>query len=594
MDNLHVVRFAYFPRRWETLAGQDGGILNRLRANRLNYLLVPFFLLGQTWALVRLLRSERWDLIHAHWLIPQGLVALLARMLCRSRVPLICTSHGGDLFALRSAPLQALKRAVMQACAAVTVVSEAMRAQVLSMGIAPEKVSVIPMGVDLQQRFTLDPNGPPRLMHELLFVGRLVEKKGVDLLLRALPPILETHPETRLVIAGGGPLEPDLRCLAEGLGLLDRVEFRGMLKQEELPTLYRHATLFVAPFRIARSGDQEGLGLVLVEASGCGCPVICGNVSAVQDVIEDDYTGVLVNPDETAELADAIVKLLSDPQRQERLARQARTRCLESFDWDSISARYCVLLQETLKASSAPLTRMSHASYNIEHRQRKADKIIGILEVHRPLLGLRILEVGTGSGVIASRLAQAVGPDGTVIATDIADQRIVHKGYSFIPVTDTCLPFPDASFDIVVSNHVLEHVGPLPEQLHHLREIHRVLRSNGIGYMAVPNRWAIVEPHYRLAFLSWLPRPLAHVLLAIRRKAQRYDCYPPGPLKLKRWLRLSGLNGRSVSSQAIRLMADLEGEQRVYRLLSKLPARVLDRLYWLMPTLIVIIDKKRA
>lgn len=369
MADLRVVRFPYFLRRWETLAGQDGGILNRLRANPLNYLLVPFFLLGQTWALMRLLRAEHWDLIHAHWLIPQGVVVLLARTLCRCRVPMVCTSHGGDLFALQSAPLQALKRAVMQASAGVTVVSEAMRAQVLSMGIAGEKISVIPMGVDLRQRFTPDPDETPRWAHELLFVGRLVEKKGVDRLLGALPRILEMHPQTHLVIAGGGPLEPELRRLAETLGLLNHVEFRGMLTQAELPNLYRRATLFVAPFRIAQSGDQEGLGLVLVEASGCGCPVICGNVAAVQDVIEDGCSGVLVNPDDTEALADAVVALLADPQRRERLANQARARCLKTFDWSVIAERYCVLLEETLKASSAPLIGATHASCNLAHRR---------------------------------------------------------------------------------------------------------------------------------------------------------------------------------------------------------------------------------
>ncbi|NEX16522.1 MAG: glycosyltransferase family 4 protein [Halochromatium sp.] len=350
MADLRVVRFPYFLRRWETLAGQDGGILNRLRANPLNYLLVPFFLIGQAWALIRLLRAERWDLIHAHWLIPQGVIALFVKKLCRCSVPLICTSHGGDLFALRSAPLQALKRVVMQASAGITVVSEAMRAVVLSMGIAAEKVSVIPMGVDLQQQFTPDPKGTPRQTHELLFVGRLVEKKGVDQLLRALPQILETHPKTGLVIAGGGPLEPDLKRLTETLGLVGRVEFRGMLTQAELPTLYRRATLFVAPFRIGRSGDQEGLGLVLVEASGCGCPVICGNVAAVQDVIESDHSGVLINPDDTEALAAAIVALLSDPQRRERLAVQARARCLERFDWGVIAKRYREQLMQSIES----------------------------------------------------------------------------------------------------------------------------------------------------------------------------------------------------------------------------------------------------
>ena len=268
MDGLEVIRFPYFIRRWENLAAHGGGILSRLRANPLNYLLVPPFLFGQVWALVRLLRRHNWDLIHAHWLIPQGIVALIARWLARRPVRLVCTSHGGDLFALRGGLFQRLKRAVLHASARITVVSAAMRDEVLALGVDKDKVTVIPMGVDLQQWFTPDPL-IVRHLNELLFVGRLVEKKGVDRLLKALPRVLQAFPDTRLTIAGGGPLESDLRQLAESLGICRCVDFRGMVPQTELPALYRRAKLFVAPFQVASSGDQEGFGLVLVEAMGC-------------------------------------------------------------------------------------------------------------------------------------------------------------------------------------------------------------------------------------------------------------------------------------------------------------------------------------
>ena len=86
---------------------------------------------------------------------------------------------------------------------------------------------------------------------------------------------------------------------------------------------------------------------MLVEASGCGCPVICGNLAAVRDVIEDDCSGVLVNPNDSHALADAIIRLLADPQRRQRLADQARERCLNTFDWSLIATRYRELLLET-------------------------------------------------------------------------------------------------------------------------------------------------------------------------------------------------------------------------------------------------------
>ncbi|MCB1809189.1 MAG: glycosyltransferase, partial [Candidatus Competibacteraceae bacterium] len=102
MAGLHVIRFPYFIPRWENLAAHGGGILNRLKANKLNYLLIPFFIAGQIWALTQLLRRESFDIIHAHWIIPQGLVAILGHYLASQNIPIVCTSHGGDLYALRN------------------------------------------------------------------------------------------------------------------------------------------------------------------------------------------------------------------------------------------------------------------------------------------------------------------------------------------------------------------------------------------------------------------------------------------------------------------------------------------------------------
>lgn len=345
MDSLRVVRFPYFVQRWENLATHGGGILSRLRVNRWNYLLVPPFLLGQLWALIRLLRRERFDMIHAHWIIPQGLIAVLGRVLSRRAIPLVCTSHGGDLYALRGKLLQGLKCRIIERSRKLTVVSSAMRNHVVGMGIPPDKVDVISMGVDLQQRFTPDP-AVERNQHELLFVGRLVEKKGLRVLLEAMPDILAEHSGTRLTVAGSGPLESALRQQAQRLGIADRIEFLGMISQTELPDLYRRATLFVAPFLVAESGDQEGLGLVMVEALGCGCPVIASDLPAVRDVIRDGESGLLVTPGAPQALASAIIRLLDAPEQRRMLADQGRLHCSERFDWSTVAERYGPLLSD--------------------------------------------------------------------------------------------------------------------------------------------------------------------------------------------------------------------------------------------------------
>lgn len=189
---------------------------------------------------------------------------------------------------------------------------------------------------------------------------------------------------------------------------------------------------------------------------------------------------------------------------------------------------------------STPEPRTSHADLNIRRRQAKARKIANLLQRHRPLRGASVLEIGTGSGAIAAAFVEEVGPTGSVTAVDVADERQVTEGFRFISVTGAGLPFQPNSFDVVISNHVMEHVGARPVQLLHLREIARVLRCDGVGYLAVPNRWALLEPHFRLWLLSWLPKRCRSAYVRLMRRGTHYDCEPPGPWAVRKLMSDAG------------------------------------------------------
>ncbi|MCK5716704.1 MAG: glycosyltransferase, partial [Thiomargarita sp.] len=198
-DQLKITRFRYFFTKYQTLA-YDGGILSKLKQNPWRYLLVPLFMIAECWALIRLLRQEQFDLIHAHWLIPQGFIAVLACAFFKKPPPILCTSHGGDLFALRGKLFKRLKQIVLHRATALTVVSQAMQKTAVSIGAEASKIQVIPMGVDVLNQFIPPVNA--RRENSLLFVGRLVEKKGLFYLLAALPLIIKAHPNIILTIAG--------------------------------------------------------------------------------------------------------------------------------------------------------------------------------------------------------------------------------------------------------------------------------------------------------------------------------------------------------------------------------------------------------
>ena len=336
MDGVNVRRFGYFVRSAERLA-YDGGILSKLRQQPWLYLLVPFFVAGLWWALRRELRRD-YDLVHAHWVVPQGLAAAWAR---KSRLPpLLVTLHGGDLFGLRQWPMPSLKGRALRASQRIAVVSQHMRDVLMRDFAAPgERIAVLPMGVDLQQRYTIDPT-EERVPGSILFVGRLVEKKGVRYLLEAFALARSSLPELTLDIAGDGPLRDELQRRASELRVNDRVRFLGPKAQAQIPTLFRRASLAVVPSIVADSGDQEGLGLVTIEAMGCGCPVVASDLPAIRDVVCHNETGRMAAPADASALADAIETAFRLPDETARLAENARRYVEQHFDWQQVADRY--------------------------------------------------------------------------------------------------------------------------------------------------------------------------------------------------------------------------------------------------------------
>lgn len=344
MDGVEVVRYRYAPERWETLVN-DGGIVTNLKRARWKLLLVPGFVLGQAWVAWRLMRRERVDVIHAHWLIPQGLIAALLQWLPGRRVPYVVTSHGADLYALKGLGLDALKRFVARRSSAATVVSSAMRERLAALGVPAAHIHVLPMGVDLSERFTPDPS-VPRSQHEILFVGRLVEKKGLRHLIAALPQVLEGVPDAFLTIVGFGPEEAALRQQVHTLGLQAKVHFLGAVAQTRLPALYRRAALFVAPFVQAESGDQEGLPVALMEAVACGCPVVAGDVAGIEDLLGRMKPYICVDARNAEMLASCICSRLIDSSTAGLHAQAVLEEASRRVDWNRIAAGYARLIAQ--------------------------------------------------------------------------------------------------------------------------------------------------------------------------------------------------------------------------------------------------------
>ena len=327
---LEVRRFRYFPRRWEDLA--DGAILENLRSRKSRWAQVLPLFLAEVLAIRREVREVKPDVIQVHWLIPQGLAALIAA----PKVPKLVTVHGGDIYGLRDRVSRRLFRAILKNADAVTTMNTDMRDRLVELGADAATTVVLSMGADVTAIRPLAA-AAERGTGRILFVGRLVEKKGVSVLLEALRLLEDTGYD--LHIAGDGPLRSQLTSDASGL----RVTFLGVLGREALAAEFGAASIAVFPSVAAVTGDQDGLPVALLEAMSLGCAVVASDLPGLRDAVEDGRSGLLTTPGSAEELAASLGRLLRDPELCDQLGRAAAIRA-ESLSVDAIGGRYVALL----------------------------------------------------------------------------------------------------------------------------------------------------------------------------------------------------------------------------------------------------------
>jgi phosphatidylinositol alpha-1,6-mannosyltransferase len=250
--------------------------------------------------------------------------------LAASRVPFGIVCHGKEIMPIaRSGPRESLERfaraQVLGRASHVFAVSHFSAKHAVLAGALHARTRVINPGVDAA-RFAVE-RQPPPAAPRLLTVARLVERKGVDTVLRALPAIARAHDGVRYAIAGEGPDRARLDALARTLGVEARIDWLGRVAHAELPQLYASADLFVLPSRsLPEQGDVEGFGLVLLEAQATGTPVVAARSGGMPDSLEEGQTGVLVEPSDPEALASAVIGLLSDRPRLARMGQAARAR----------------------------------------------------------------------------------------------------------------------------------------------------------------------------------------------------------------------------------------------------------------------------
>jgi glycosyltransferase involved in cell wall biosynthesis len=347
---IRVSRFPYFyPLKFQNLC-YNSGILKNIKQRPVTVMQLPFFLMAEFCYTLWVAQKRKFDLVHAHWSIPQGFMGLILKKF--SGIPFLTTLHGSDVYSLRSRALRRLNGMVINASNACTANSRA-TAEMARKVSGREDIRIIPMGVDaalfgetvaredLRKRFRKDEK-------LIMYAGRLIDWKGVDYLVRALPEVLQKCPEAKLLIVGSGPCKSDLAGLSESLNLQKKIVFLDTVSQNELAQYYSLAHVFVLPSIMSGSGETEGLGLVLLEAMAAGIPVVGTNVGGIPDIIRDGETGLLALEKKPHDLSEKILRLLVDERLRERVKENGLRFVKENFSWKIVARKFKKVYEDIL------------------------------------------------------------------------------------------------------------------------------------------------------------------------------------------------------------------------------------------------------
>lgn len=285
--------------------------------------------------MARLLSERHTALLHAHFGVEGVYAVQMAKAL---HVPLITTLHGFDVTVGKRELLASKKpswinyaawrHSLFDNGAVFICVSEHIRRRAIEWGYPDERCCILPIGVDVD---LIQPSGfvdAPRILH----VARLVEKKGTSFLIRAFAIVKAAIPDAELVVIGEGPLRDALVDLTHELGLASSVCFLGARKHDETLTQLHRARLLCLPSVTASNGDQEGLGMVLLEAAASGKPVVATNHGGIPEAVTDGSNGFLVPERDVDGLADRLLTLLFDPRLCEQFGSAGRQTVVERFN----------------------------------------------------------------------------------------------------------------------------------------------------------------------------------------------------------------------------------------------------------------------
>jgi glycosyltransferase involved in cell wall biosynthesis len=342
IDGIPVRRYRYAPANLEFLTHDEGAPSKIARNPLLQLLAVPYVISGSLKTLFLCLKLKP-AVIHVHWPFPHAFMALFARLF-RGRTKIVLTFYSAELLlAKKKKWIRPILKHFIKRADSVIAISAFAKDTVKS--IYDRDIEILPYGTTLRNASGAAAPRPPSGKFRILFVGRHIERKGIEYLIKAAASLNPALYQVRIV--GQGDLTEKLKTQAakEAPG---QVVFLGKISNEELEKEYQNAGCFILPAIVDSRGDTEGLGVVLIEAAEYGVPVIASAVGGIVDVVIDGKTGLLVKEKSPQDLADAIKRLHDDPSLSKSLADNCLTHVREFFSWDRITEKQVAIYKKVI------------------------------------------------------------------------------------------------------------------------------------------------------------------------------------------------------------------------------------------------------
>jgi glycosyltransferase involved in cell wall biosynthesis len=343
-DGVHFHPFRYAPHPGLNVFGYAAALHADVHLRTAAYAAAPLALAASFRAVRRVARDVGATLLHGHWLIPSGAVVTAAAR----ALPTVISLHGSDVYvAERHGLARRVARAALRRVDWITACSDDLRERVIALGADGARAETIPYGVDVD-RFRPDAAlraagrsamGVASEDLVLFAAGRFVRKKGFEYLIDAVARLAPRWPGVRLVIAGGGDLDDELRCRVRDRGVGGHVQFVGVLAQPDVARHLAAADIAIVPSIRDEAGNVDGLPNTVMEALASGTPLVATTAGGIPSVVTHERSGLLVPEKDVPALEAAIGRLVANPAARAALGTAARADAVATRTWDRVAER---------------------------------------------------------------------------------------------------------------------------------------------------------------------------------------------------------------------------------------------------------------